>query len=216
MSGAGRFSWQLKFALIVSVVVFLGSVLLFAGAVYLPPAVWFLASVLALIAAPIAVIRLFRHASLRSSGNVLLTTVSTTVALPALAVVFYFASLLLPLTPWERDAIASAEAFVLRNGYTAAGHPIDLPVLANDIEDYAKTPEDIANSRRGLLRTRAVGVVGSKGFGYSVLFEYAQPSPPEQSEPRNFFVVLIEANGDILTSRTMPTYPGWYIKRNAR
>ena len=211
---AMSFEWPLRSALIVSLVVFFGSIGLFFVGWY-SPVVPFLASVLALILAPIAVTKLIRRAPLRSGGNVLLTAATLIVSLPALAVALYFFRLLLPLTSGEREAIATSEAFVLRNGYTAAGHPRDLPVVDNFVEDRSRTRDEIVKARHSLLKARAFGVIGTRWLGYNVMFEYTHQPASASFGPGRFFVVHIEANGDTGVLQTMPTYPDWYIKRNA-
>ena len=164
------FEWPLRSALIVSLVVFFGSIGLFFVGWY-SPVVPFLASVLASILAPIAVTKLIRRAPLRSGGNVLL--------------------------------------------YTAAGHPRDLPVVDNFVEDRSRTRDEIVKARHSLLKARAFGVIGTRWLGYNVMFEYTHQPASASFGPGRFFVVHIEANGDTGVLQTMPTYPDWYIKRNA-
>jgi hypothetical protein len=203
------FSRPLHWTLIVAAAGFFGWFVLFLAGVHLPPMVWFLASLLALLVAPAAATRLVRRTALRSTGNVLLTIAAITASLPAVAIVVYFVSRSLPPTSGERTAIASAEAFVLRHGYTAAGHPRGLPIVAVDAAERERTTEDRVKSRNGLLKARAFGVVGSGWIGYDVLFEYAHEPP----QPGRYFVVYVLRNGDVL--KTTGTYPDWYIKRTA-
>jgi len=208
------FGRPLRTAIIVALVVFFCSAGLFFVGWY-SPLVPLLASVLALISAPIAVTKLVRCAPLRSGGNLLLTAVTMIVSLPALAVALYFFGLLLPLTSGQREEIATSEAFVLRNGYTAAGHPRDLPVVDNFGEDRSRGRDEIVKARHSLLKARAFGVIGNSWLGYNVMFEYTHQPASVAFGPGRYFVVHIEANGDTLVLQTMPSYPDWYIKRNA-
>jgi hypothetical protein len=209
------FGRPLRWTLIVSTIAFFGSIGCFLVGLYPPPVVPFLASLIALIAAPIAVTGLIRRAALRSSGNVLLTVATTIVSLPAVVVALYFCRLLLPLTSGERAAIATAEAFVLRNGYTPAGHPRDVPVVDNFAQDRSRTRDEVVEARHSLLKPRAFGVIGTKWLGYSVMFEYTDQPASATFGPGRYFVVYIQPNGDTGVLQTMPMYPDWYIKRNA-
>jgi len=71
----------------------------------------------------------------------------------------------------ELEAVHSAEAFVLRNGYTNAGHPEDLPVLAVEIFDGFSTDQELLEQRRGQLEPQAIGVEDRGEGAYWVYFK---------------------------------------------
>ena len=207
------FTPRLQRSLDAAVLVLFGSLALGVAGVQIPPIVLWLASGAALVAATIAVTRLVRSAALRTTGNVLLTAAAIAAAVPVLLVILYFPGQALPVTSGEREAIASAENFVFRNGYTAAGHPSHLPVVDTDITDRERTPQETVKLRYGLVKAHAFGVVGTQWTGYDVLFDYAREPP----EPARYFIVYVEANGDVLKAQSMQhTYPDWTIKRNAQ
>jgi hypothetical protein len=76
-----------------------------------------------------------------------------------------------PLTEEERQSIASAETFVVRNGYTTAGHPAGLPVQNVEVLDVLATSDELTEWRRGTLRSRAFGIVRAAPSAYYVLFD---------------------------------------------
>jgi hypothetical protein len=62
------------------------------------------------------------------------------------------------LSAKEIQAVRSAEAFIARHGYTASGHPKDLPVENVESMDLLATPEDLVAWRRNTLEATAFGV----------------------------------------------------------
>ncbi len=107
-----------------------------------------------------------------------------------------------PLTEAERRSIATAEDYVLRNGYTLAGHPEGLPVMGTQIMDIFSTPEELVERRRGLFRSKAAGIVPLGSNTYYVLFDREPSSAqeeasdidgmPEEEGLRSFNIVLVQ------------------------
>jgi hypothetical protein len=101
-----------------------------------------------------------------------------------------------PLTEEERESIASAEAFVARNGYTAAGHPNDLPVQNAEVLDSVATAEQLIEWRWGTLSSRAFGIVPAATDAYYVLFDRLPSgggeSDEQRSGARDFRAVLVQ------------------------
>ena len=62
------------------------------------------------------------------------------------------------LSAEEIRAVRSAEAFIARHGYTAGGHPKDLPVENVEVLDPVASPEDLVAWRRNTLEATAFGV----------------------------------------------------------
>src|SRR5678816_641543 len=62
-----------------------------------------------------------------------------------------------PLTTTENRAVQSAEAFIARHGYTATGHPSDLPVENVEVLDPLASREQLVQWRRATLEPRAFG-----------------------------------------------------------
>jgi hypothetical protein len=62
------------------------------------------------------------------------------------------------LSAKEVQAVNSAEAFILRNGYTVTGHPEGLPVQNVEVLDPIATPEQLIEWRRNTLENHAFGV----------------------------------------------------------
>ncbi|MBM0103569.1 hypothetical protein JM946_02390 [Steroidobacter sp. S1-65] len=210
------FGWKLKLALLLPSALVLASIVasFFIFSYYIDTA-FLVASAVALVVATTAMVMLIRRPALRLIGSIIVTVLAVMASLPAFLLLVFVVYMIVPVTPWEREAISTAETFVERNGYTAAGHPKGLPVLANDIMDFGPADE-IAQSRRNAVQPRAVGIVGVPGFGYSVLFEYTRPPPRINDMPRSLFVVQIEADGKARKPHLMPTYPDWWYKKNER
>ena len=210
------FGWKIRLALLLPGALVVASIVasFFIFSYYIEVA-FLAASTVALVFATTAMVMLIRRPALRSIGSITVTVLAAMASLPAFLLLVFIVYMIVPVTPWEREAISIAETFVVRNGYTAAGHPKDLPVLANDIMDFGPADE-IAESRRNTVQPRAVGIVGVPGLWYSVLFEYTRPPPRINDMPRSLFVVQIEADGKARKPHLMPTYPDWWYKRNER
>jgi hypothetical protein len=67
------------------------------------------------------------------------------------------------------EAAQQAEAFVLRHGFTAAGHPMDQPVENVSLFDMLSSRKDLVAHRRGSLEAHAT-CVRPHAKGFSVLF----------------------------------------------
>ena len=78
------------------------------------------------------------------------------------------------VSPELVEAVARAEQFVARHGFTAAGHPTDLPVQRISLYDGLFGEEQTLADRRGLLRPEAVCVRSLGNEERSVLFESAK------------------------------------------
>ena len=79
-----------------------------------------------------------------------------------------------PVTPNDQSAwaaVAAAESFVARNGYTAAGHPQDLPLARTEIFDVLSEAKDLIASRKNTLEQQSFGLRPVSGDNnYYVLF----------------------------------------------
>ena len=95
-----------------------------------------------------------------------------------------------PLAPGAIDAVAIAERFVVRHGFTKSSQPADLPVERVSLYDGLFGKEETLAGRKGLLQPRAVCVRRLSETEYSVLFESAK-------KPGEFWFVDIrqESNG---------------------
>lgn len=62
------------------------------------------------------------------------------------------------LSEKEILAVGSAEEFIARHGYTAAGHPSDLPVEKVESMDIVAEPEQLVEWRRNTLERDAFGI----------------------------------------------------------
>jgi len=81
-----------------------------------------------------------------------------------------------PLAPGAMQAVAKAEKFVVRHGFTAAGHPPGLPMEPISLYDGLFGKEETVAKRKDLLKPRAVCVRSLAEVGHSVLFESAKAS----------------------------------------
>src|SRR5262245_2831772 len=79
-----------------------------------------------------------------------------------------------PLDATELQAVDAAEAFVLRHGYTVAGHPADKPVENAEVLDLLATREQLVEWRRGTLCAQAFGVAKMDDGAYYVLFDWVK------------------------------------------
>jgi hypothetical protein len=90
----------------------------------------------------------------------------TAIALSACATV--------PVTPNDKSAwvaVAAAEIFVVRNGYTSAGHPQDQPVTGAEIFDILSGAKELIASRKNTLEPQSFGLRSVPGDNsYYVLF----------------------------------------------
>lgn len=145
----------------------------------------------------------------RSPQVLLLMGAATLTALPGLYLGEEFLMSLLPPTAAEMRAIALAEHFIERNGYTSKGHPKDLPVLQNDILDPLRgSPEEVAEMRRGTLQPHAVAVSGA-GIGFLVFFEQNPPS-------RHGLLRAVQIYDETAEMVHQDMYPGLLSKRTRR
>jgi hypothetical protein len=168
------------------------------------------ACMLALIFIPIAIGKLVTSSNLRSWKNFLLLTIATLAALPALLFTEYIGSTVMPISAAERRAIATAEAYVARHGYTAAGHPPDLPVLQTDIWDRLLGSEGATAARRDRLQAKAFGVARDWPLSYRVLFEGAD-SP---TAGNCYQIVQIDAGGRANMAHSPYCFQEWGYKLN--
>ena len=88
------------------------------------------------------------------------------------------------LTPRESEAVRVAETFVVRHGYTVAGHPPNLPVQRVSIFDVFRSDDELVKERKGLLEARAVAVENKGGNVFWVYF----PEIGQSDSPRIVFV----------------------------
>ena len=91
------------------------------------------------------------------------------------------------LNSQQQDAVRAAEAFVVRNGYTAAGHPANLPVQRVSIYDAFHSDEELIKSRKGLLETHAIAVEQKTSEAIWVYF----PEVGQKDTPR----IVLVSNG---------------------
>jgi hypothetical protein len=76
-----------------------------------------------------------------------------------------------PLQARELEAVSAAEAFIVRHGYTIAGHPSDQPVQNVEVLDDLATPDELVGWRRATLEPHAFGVTRESDGDYCyVLF----------------------------------------------
>jgi hypothetical protein len=168
------------------------------------------ACVLALIFIPTAIGKLIRSSDLRSRKSFLFIVVTFLAVLPALLFTEYIGSTVMPIGAAERRAIATAEAYVARHGYTVAGHPPDLPVLQTDVMDALLGSEGAIAARRATLQARAFGVARDWPLSYRVLFEGVD-SPMED---RCYTIVNIDAGGSADIAHSHHCFQKWMFKLN--
>jgi hypothetical protein len=84
-----------------------------------------------------------------------------------------------------RDAESALDQFLLRNGYTEAGHPDDLPVQHVSLWDGMSTDEEIKKSRKASLKGRPFCVLQPAEYPYTFFFRTAESD----------IAVRIEADG---------------------
>ena len=82
------------------------------------------------------------------------------------------------LTSKELQAIQAAEWFVVRNGYTEAGHPANLPVQHVSIFDVFETDQELIKNRKGLLQSCAIAVKRVKHNAFWVYFPETDAKDP--------------------------------------
>lgn len=82
------------------------------------------------------------------------------------------------LTVMELSAVQSAEAFIARHGYTAEGHPSNLPVEDVEVLDPLASREDLVKWRRGTMEPKAFGIAKAAPGVSWVLFHW--PGGPEE------------------------------------
>jgi hypothetical protein len=85
----------------------------------------------------------------------------------------------------EARAVEAAEAFVLRHGYTIAGHPDGLPVENAEVLDPLMPRDHLVALRHGMIEPRAFGVARAKPTVYYVYFRHL-------SSPSSFRAVLVQ------------------------
>jgi len=90
-----------------------------------------------------------------------------------------------PLNDGERQAIKSAEVFILRHGHTVAGHPANLPVENAEVLDPIASREELVQWRRGTLEQKAFGVAELEDNLYYVFFH-------RTADNREFRAVLVQ------------------------
>jgi hypothetical protein len=81
------------------------------------------------------------------------------------------------LSAEETAAIAAAESFVARHGYTAAGHPADRPVQHVELLDVGMSDADLVRHRQDTLEPHAFGIATAGTHQYSVLFHLTHNAP---------------------------------------
>ena len=114
-----------------------------------------------------------------------------------------FATLLLPACSWQtaantlesREAESALNQFLLRNGYTEAGHPADLPVQHVSLWDGMSTDQEIKKSRKASLNGRPFCVLQPAEYPYTFVFR------TEESD----IAVRIEADGSGWVHEANPT-----------
>jgi hypothetical protein len=82
------------------------------------------------------------------------------------------------LTAKELSAVHSAEAFVSRHGYTAAGHPPHLPVENVEVLDPLASREDLVKWRHGTMESKAFGIAKAAPSVSWILFH--RPGEPDE------------------------------------
>jgi hypothetical protein len=88
-----------------------------------------------------------------------------------------FAMRMHTLSPREVTAVASAEAFIARHGYTAAGHPPDQPVQNVEVLDPVASETELVRWRRDTLEPHAFGIAQIDSRAYYVLFHRTHSDP---------------------------------------
>lgn len=82
------------------------------------------------------------------------------------------------LTAKELSAVQSAEAFIARHGYTAEGHPANLPVENVEVLDPLASRKDLVKWRRGTMESKAFGIAKAAPGVSWVLFHW--PGEPDE------------------------------------
>ena len=89
------------------------------------------------------------------------------------------------LTAKEQSAVQSSEAFIARHGYTAEGHPTNLPVENVEVLDPLASRQDLVKWRRGTMESKAFGIAKAAPGVSWVLFRWP-------GEPDDFRAVRVE------------------------
>jgi len=89
------------------------------------------------------------------------------------------------LTVKELSAVQSSEAFIARHGYTAEGHPTNLPVENVEVLDPLASRQDLVKWRRGTMESKAFGIAKAAPGVSWVLFRWP-------GEPDDFRAVRVE------------------------
>ena len=89
------------------------------------------------------------------------------------------------LTNTEFAAVQSAETFIARHGYTAAGHPAGLPVENVEVLDPIASRDDLVKWRKGTMEPKAFGIAEAAPNVSWVLFRWP-------GEPEDFRAVRVE------------------------
>ena len=95
-----------------------------------------------------------------------------------------------PLTETERAAVQSAETFIARHGYTAAGHPAGLPVENVEVLDPIASRDDLVQWRKNTTEPKAFGIAEAAPGVSWVLFHWP-------GQPDNFRAVRVEGSSAV-------------------
>jgi len=163
-----------------------------------------------LVVLPFALRSWLRAGRPRSLLGGALATGGTLAALPAAYLGLLMLNALLPVMPWERTAVAAAEEFILRNGFTLHGHPADKPVLQTDILDGIYTREKLLESRRASIQERASGIV-TIGFAQRIVL--FQPGATGFEGLRGYRQVEVGFDGTTHMPHQEYGFPKWMVKR---
>ncbi len=82
------------------------------------------------------------------------------------------------LSAKELSAVQSAEEFIARHGYTAAGHPANLPVINVEVLDPLVSRENLIKERYDTMEPKAFGIAKAAPSASWVLFHY--PRNPDE------------------------------------
>jgi len=95
-----------------------------------------------------------------------------------------------PLTEEERAAVQSAETFIARHGYTAAGHPAGVPVENVEVLDPIASREDLVQWRKNTMESKAFGIAEAAPGVSWVLFHWP-------GQPKDFRAVRVEGTSAV-------------------
>ena len=102
----------------------------------------------------------------------------------------------------EAAAVASADSFIARHGYTSAGHPPDQPVQNVELLDIAANDAELAQRRRDTLEPHAFGIATVGRRSYDVLFHRTHNAP-------GFRIVFVKDSEAVEVVHSTPANLHW-------